>query len=349
MDVTEEIEGDDAFELEIILRVDMANNNNLDRTTTINIDILEEIPITIEETNMINSIDTFKSTLMSTIEKLYTTIDFLQKEIEERNLLIRTLFIKDINGARQMDDELLNSSSSVLRDIIETTPSILAVNKDFNNVISPTDNDAQETRKDSLNEFANISLENSDIFIINECHVQDDYNNYEYNKNSNFISEHESSVCSINPNNELSITVIPCVRIKKSIEVQTEEYRFLSHTNYLKHLNNKKTCNINETQQGQSQLIERGLNKCFISGIEINNSTYPGSNNYINNIDIYEKEINANAKWKPKTTLIIGDSMLNGLDEKRLKTAKSDRFRVLQLKICIFILFRYFVKCHLLL
>ena len=91
MDVTEDIECDDAFELEIISsdlnRLDMANSNDLYPTTTINIDILEEIPITIEESNMINSIDIFKSTLMSTIDKLYTSIDFLHKEIEERNLL----------------------------------------------------------------------------------------------------------------------------------------------------------------------------------------------------------------------------------------------------------------------
>ena len=326
MDVTEDIECDDAFELEIISsdlnRLDMANSNDLYPTTTINIDILEEIPITIEESNMINSIDIFKSTLMSTIDKLYTSIDFLHKEIEERNLLIRTLFIKDINGVRQMDDDLLNSSSNILRDLIKTTPSILAVNNDINNVISPRDNDAQGTRKDSLNESANISLETSEIAIINDCHVQDDNNNHEYN-NSNFISEHESSVCSINSNSEILIeAVIPSVLLKKSIEVQTEEYRHLSHTNYLKHLNNKKTCTINEIQQGQSHLIDRGLNKGFISGIQINNSKYPSSNNYINNIDIYEKEININAKWKPKTTLIIGDSMLNGLDEKRLINCK---------------------------
>ena len=326
MDITKEvveIDCQDALELEFISndrrKLDISNNNNI----KINIDIFEEIPIAIEESNMVNSIETFKATLMSTIEKLYMTIDFLQKEIEERNFIIRTLFTKDTNGCGNMDD-------NVLRDLIETTSPILVCNGDkltkndvVNDIPSPTDNDTLGSDVNSSNKSANISLGNSNISIMNECHVQDNCGNYGIINRSSFIPEYESSFVSVDSNNEPEIeAVISSVHVKKSIKVQTQEYRNICHANYLNRLNNKTTCDINEIQKEQSQLINRGLTTNIISGIKLNNSSYSVSNNYISNIDVYDKDINANAQWKPGTTLIIGDSMLNGLDEKRLKNCK---------------------------
>ena len=116
------------------------------------------------------------------------------------------------------------------------------------------------------------------------------------------------------------------MHVKKSIKVQTEEYRNICHTNYLNHLNNKKSENINDILNKEQSSIDRGLNKQFITGIKVNNVSCSGFNNYIDNINVYDKGININAQWKPRTTLIIGDSMLNGLDEKRLKNCKVRAF-----------------------
>ena len=332
MDITkeiEEIDGEVACELEFISndRRKLDINNNIMKPTTINIDIFEEIPITTEESNFENSIDTFKSTLMSTIEKLYSTIDFLQKEIEEKNYIIKSMFTKDADGGRDMDEDLFrNLRSAVLQELIETTPIILAKNNDLNNVISVEDNDALETYTNSSNDSANISLEKSNISIINECHVPDNCSNYDNNR-SRFIPEYESSNVSLNSSNELEMeSVFPSMHVKKSIKVQTEEYRNICHTNYLNHLNhlnNKTTDKINDIHK-KGQSIDRGLNNKFINGITVNNA--PSLNNYIDNINVYDKDININALWKPKTTLIIGDSMLNGLDEKRLKNCKVRAF-----------------------
>ena len=326
MDITKEIEeiDDNAdFKLEFISN-DLRNldtNNNIIEPTTINIDIFEEIPITTEESCLENTIGTFKSTLISTIEKLYSTIDFLQKEIEEKNYIIKSMFTKDADGGRYMDEVLRNLKSAVLQELIETTPLILAKN----NAISAEDNDALETYKNNSNDSANISLENSNISIISECHVPYNCSNYDNNRSS-FITEHESSIASLNSSDELERqSVYPSMHVKKSIKVQTEEYRNICHTNYLNHLNNKKSENIKYILN-KEQSIDRGLHKQFINGIKVNKVSCSGFNNYIDNINVYDKGININAQWKPRTTLIIGDSMLNGLDEKRLKNCKVTAF-----------------------
>ena len=56
---------------------------------------------------------------------------------------------------------------------------------------------------------------------------------------------------------------------------------------------------------------------------DINNkyNEFKGNNN-VDIINVYEHELNASALWKRGTILIIGDSMLYGLDESRLKTCK---------------------------
>ena len=165
MDITkeiEEIDGNADFKLEFISN-DLRNldrKNNITEPTTINIDIFEEIPIATEESCLENSIDTFKSTLISTIEKLYSTIDFLQKEIEEKNYIIKSMFTKDADGGRYMDEVFRNLKSAVLQELIETTPLILAKNNDVNYVISAENNDALETYKNNSDDSANISLEN---------------------------------------------------------------------------------------------------------------------------------------------------------------------------------------------
>ena len=68
-----------------------------------------------------------------------------------------------------------------------------------------------------------------------------------------------------------------------------------------------------------------------INNYNINNDLRNGNNlnkynefkgNNVDIINVYEHELNASALWKRGTTLIVGDSMLYGLDESRLKTCK---------------------------
>ena len=63
-------------------------------------------------------IHTVKTTLISTMHKFYSTIDFLKVEIEEKKLLIRTLLLPEANDGTCVDANLLDSTNQWL---IETT------------------------------------------------------------------------------------------------------------------------------------------------------------------------------------------------------------------------------------
>ena len=61
-------------------------------TLDMDIDILDDLPCLIEVDNITSeSIVWFKNVFLSTITRLYNMIDFLQRELDEKNLLVRTL------------------------------------------------------------------------------------------------------------------------------------------------------------------------------------------------------------------------------------------------------------------
>ena len=53
-----------------------------------NINSMEEIPVAIERDIMGKSIDSFRNIILDTINQLKSTIEFLENEITEKNLLI---------------------------------------------------------------------------------------------------------------------------------------------------------------------------------------------------------------------------------------------------------------------
>lgn len=119
---------------ENLIKVDLANNK---------IDILEEVPLIIENDLMSETILIFKNALMLTIEELHSTITFLKNELEERNLHIRTLLLKDANDGRSIEMSLLEKSKTAV--VIETSP-MLNSTLNHPSVISPEINDTQNTR-----------------------------------------------------------------------------------------------------------------------------------------------------------------------------------------------------------
>ena len=76
-----------------------------------------EIPILQEDTTN-TTINAFKNALLSTVDKLYETIDFLKNELEETNLLVKALIFREANDGNRIDEECLHS---VLSGEIETT------------------------------------------------------------------------------------------------------------------------------------------------------------------------------------------------------------------------------------
>ena len=87
--------------------VDDANLTKVD-IPNFNLDISGEIPLVVENDDItIESINAFKDALLLTITKLSDTIDFLKRELEEKNLLVRTLLLKEANDGDKIDPSLL--------------------------------------------------------------------------------------------------------------------------------------------------------------------------------------------------------------------------------------------------
>ena len=89
----------------------------LDKNTSIQdeIDILKEDPSSL-------TVNAFKDQMVSTVVKLYEIIDFLKKELEEKNLLLRTLLLREANGISDLVDESL-AENNTNPHIVETMSS----------------------------------------------------------------------------------------------------------------------------------------------------------------------------------------------------------------------------------
>ena len=302
-----------------------------------NLIITDDIPILIEEDITSNSIHIFKMALMSTIDKLYDTIDFLKSEIEEKNLHIRTLMLRDVDvlqpehdffeiettPSMQTDNDFINENSSKV-----TNPQGTFGDDDHSDIVFPEvvrnnpvnfppdsstipkfNEDMSSTSISELMECSHSNSNNSDCLIID--------NSYYGDNEESFCMECEALVSS-DINEDSANYNLPKL-LPQSINDQLKDYRNTSHSNYIdkRHQNKIMDDVISDTN---SQFIDRGLNLNLINGT--NNKNNINLLNNSNAINIYETDIDVNALWKPGTTLIIGDSMLNGLDEKRLKNCK---------------------------
>ena len=113
------------------------------------------------------------------------------------------------------------------------------------------------------------------------------------------------------------------------MDTQLSEYRTKQHMKFiLSQINrsNEKMLNDDTSINAESKTQ---VNNTDIS-LEENNVSYVVQNrcnedeviNYNQLNSIYKRSVNTNEIWKNGTTLIIGDSMLYGIDEKRLKNTK---------------------------
>ena len=90
-----------------------------------NINITEEISVITENDVMVDGINAFKETILSTIEKLYDTIDFFKGELQEKNNIIKYLISCNENVVSHSDKVLLEKYK--LKEVIETRSSFVTV------------------------------------------------------------------------------------------------------------------------------------------------------------------------------------------------------------------------------
>ena len=114
---------------------------------------MEDMPLMEDNTITMECVETFKNVLSSTIDKLYKTIGFLQNEIEEKNLFIKTLIFSNANGGGKVDMELI-LSSDIRAEEVETT-------------LNSTNSEDSSKSNYSNNSYSNYSLD-VDSKITNE-------------------------------------------------------------------------------------------------------------------------------------------------------------------------------------
>ena len=226
-------------------------------------------------------------------------IDFLQRELDEKNLLVRTLLLRDANDGAMIDSSLLKnvSSTNVIENSSDKTASILTEftqedNIIFNDYDSHTDNscissssivcsvieNTQEINKVSKNDLNNLQKIANDY---DETCYYDTLHSIDESLSTDDTSTTESSIyCStlISPNSHTNTIRIDVTNYRcESLDEQIKCYRESNHAAFKSHkfgdINNR---NNDITQSNDSKM------------------------------------------WPPHTILIASDSMLQNVDETRL-------------------------------
>ena len=144
--------------------------------------IKEYIPL-VKDDITTESIILFKDALLSTVSKLNEIcemVDSLKNELEEKNLFIRTLLMRDANDTDMINIGLLNKSN-----IIQTTSNDLESTKsiDVNNLDISISQESFNTSHDDEDDISNESNDNSSLYnadsnIISSLLMIDDCANY---------------------------------------------------------------------------------------------------------------------------------------------------------------------------
>ena len=250
-----------------------------------------------------------KNTLSSTIDKLYETIEFLKNEVEEKNLLIKALLIKDgyANSSR-ISMELLVEPQSCIDDV-ETT-----------STISHQANYSQ--LNESLNSIPGMHNYDDTIVSLNNIDAQHADNNLSYD--------------SVNLNDTI---VMNSTRNVESIEDQLKNYRIDNHNKYMYEKLNASSYGYNFPRQNSTlddyndhilqipSLYDDNRRKS-ISDDDIHITALADNHiNAVNTETVHHGEDIQAHPWPENTVLITGSSILNGLIENRMNKHHSVKVR----------------------
>ena len=298
---------DELMDLDNYKRVTDDKNTSIDlNTSSFNLDdIINRISTKNNDQNI-----NYKNAL---ITSLYSQVDHLRGESVRKDTIIQHLIQNsEINP-------LMSSSSTSSTSSNSSTSSSVEVISEISN---PQENPF-------FNDYGNFNA--SDI-----------NNNYD---NSSLYSD-ISSTSFITPTSDDNISSNNC----ESYDRQLANYRYKNHWNFIK---NKREANEslqatnsqhNQTDNKRFKIIKETLERiknnpksievntaCKSSKVDINVPSDCSDiikehniKHYIEKdaLHVYENEADPSILWKKGTTLIVGDSMLNGLDETRLKNCK---------------------------
>ena len=250
--------------------------------------------------------------------------------MEEKNLHIRALLFRDANDGNRIDIDLLNNSPN--KSLMKTTsPELHKIDFSINNIIEHVSqfNDskqliseqdtvvAKETNNCDCIHSRNSSLSLDSSIIDDSCESSNDESNYSINRNLKIVDNYDIHNESLNDNSSIT----PC---SSTIDVDKDIPNIDIMQSSCGKSSRGENKNINDCYYSDS-VNENKLHFDHITSKSAEhhwNITTSDNNRYTYFMNVYQNNIDESALWNSRTTLIVGDSMLYGLDETRLKNCK---------------------------
>ena len=165
------------------------------------IDVITDIQDAIDVLTEGSSINTFKDQLISTVKKLYEIIDFLKDELEEKNLLVRTLLLREANDDNLVDESLVRDMNKTIQ-IVETTSNSSTTESSTNSTISSSNDSITTVRDNNLfNEESSTSNDlsignySNDNVCLNSTYnietIEEQINNYQIKSHNMYLQRKE--------------------------------------------------------------------------------------------------------------------------------------------------------------
>ena len=135
------------------------------------------------------SINVFKDQLMSTVDKLYETIDFLKRELEEKNILVKTLLSYKNNNRV---DESFTASQNRRMQVVETTSrsSISKISNDYS-IASSNQSVSEYSLIDEVSNGSSTAMDLNENVFMNSTHnfksIEEQITCYKINSHNKYL------------------------------------------------------------------------------------------------------------------------------------------------------------------
>lgn len=315
----------------------------------LNVDINEDIYLKLGNEHIVNNTDNFKDALLCS---LYSQVDFLRKEIEEKNILIKALTIRDTEVFCGVFDKVWTPNIDVNSDLNQDyAPIKTNYDEDDESLYFEHHINATKSKHDVdelLDDFASTDelnctyvIRNNSTIISNEISTEQDSDDVvmsmEMSVNSHTVSSDDD-------------------RERKRQKWLVEQLLLIREAKHQNYLHEKVTAGINPvnaqhrntSSQGEdnlqrvSSLNESDFNSStgyeptlpvtsnmhFINQESYDANSYSASMAEIIHSTNEDSTTDLIMPWPEGTVCILGDSQLTGLDERRLSKYRKVKVRL---------------------
>ena len=131
---------------------------------------------------------------MSTIDKLYDTIDFLKQELEERNLLIRAFIVRDANDGNFVKENPNDTVNNTREPVSGTKPTLVSTNNTADHFTQYVNSQSIQIQHNIVNCGLTSDNDSSQEAILNSTRIREKVDT----KSSNDNMKHKQKFNTIN-------------------------------------------------------------------------------------------------------------------------------------------------------